>query len=103
MPDRIETIRKLLERSPRDAFLHYSLAMELWSAGRRDDALAQFARCAETDPEYLPALVEWGKALRSAGKRAEAKEVLTRALALAQKLSQRHTEDYITQQLEGLP
>jgi tetratricopeptide (TPR) repeat protein len=103
MPDRIETIRAMLDKNPDDVFLRYSLGMEYASAGRLDQATAEFARCMELDSQYLPAYVEAGKALRSAGKIAEAGEVFRKGLELAARLGQAHAQDNLRQQLEGLP
>jgi predicted Zn-dependent protease len=103
MSDRIETIRRMLDKKPDDVFLRYSLGMEYASAGRFERAAAEFARCTELDSSYLPAYVEAGKALRSAGKIAEARAVFTRALDLAGRLGQAHAQDHLRQQLEGLP
>lgn len=101
MPDRIDTIRKLLARGE-DVFLRYSLAMELASAGRVGEAVAEFGRCMELDPEYLPAYTEAGKALRSAGRLEEARRMFQSGMELAGKLGDSHTRDYLQQQLEGL-
>jgi tetratricopeptide (TPR) repeat protein len=102
MSNRIETIRKLLVATPADMFLNYSLAMELASADRQEEAIAQFARCLEIDPEYLPAYAEAGKTLRAAGKLAEAKQMFSKGVQLATKLGEAHTRDYLQQQLESL-
>ena len=102
MADRIAALQKLLARDERDVFLHYSLAMEYFSAGRHDLAAAQFGRCIELDPNYLAAYVEGAKCHRAAGQLDPAREMFARALDLAQRLKQTHTEDYIRQQLEGL-
>ena len=102
MTERVEAIRSLLAKSPDDVFLHYSLAMELLSAERFDEAVAAFDRCMELDDQYLPACVEAGKASRSAGRADQAGEYFTRALALAGRLGDAHAQDAIRQQLEGL-
>lgn len=102
MTDRIDRIRKLLEASPDDVFLVYSLGMELLSAGRPEDAAEQFARCARIDPEYLAAYVEEGKAWRSAGRLDQARRAFEASLALARRQGQDHIRDHIQQQLDGL-
>ena len=102
MADRIAALQKLLARDERDVFLHYSLAMEYFSAARHDLAAAEFRRCIELDPNYLAAYVEAAKCHRAAGQLDPAREMFARALDLAQRLKQTHTEDYIRQQLEGL-
>ena len=102
MPSRLETIQAMLVSNPRDVFLNYSLAMELLSAGKTDDAAAQFAKVIALDPSYLPAYVEAGKAYRAAGKLADARTVFTDGLKLAAAKGDAHVRDHIQQQLEGL-
>ncbi len=103
MSDRIQAIRKLLAKDPSDVFLHYSLAMEL--AGRKDfaQAVESLRQCIALDAEYLPAYVEAGKCLRSAGDLAGAREIFNNGLALATDKGETHTATYIRQQMEGLP
>ncbi len=103
MPDRIETIKKMLAAKGDDAFLIYSLGMELASAGRFDEAVQQFRRCLELDEESLPAYAELGKALRSAGRLEEAREAFAAGMDLAAQQGQSHMRDYLQQQLDGLP
>ena len=103
VPDRTDAIRQMLAKTPDDVFLHYSLAMELLSAGACDNAADEFRRCITLDAGYLAAHVELGKTLRMAGRLDEARAAFDRALQLAQTQGQNHTQDYIRQQLEGLP
>jgi tetratricopeptide (TPR) repeat protein len=123
MANRVKTIQSLLEKSPDDVFLHYSLAMELYAASLDAEAapapgakpgdqtpaqlseLAQqhFGICIQLDPNYLPAYVELGKCHRSAGQFQRAREIFAAGLALAAAQRQQHTQDYIRQQIEGLP
>jgi len=103
MPDRIEAIRAMLENEPGDVMLNYSLAMECASAARHDEAIAAFRTCIASDPTYLPAHVEAGKCLRSAGRFDEAREVFAEAMELAATQGESHMRDFIQQQLDGLP
>ncbi|MBN1553593.1 MAG: tetratricopeptide repeat protein [Phycisphaerae bacterium] len=102
MNERIETIRALLEKEPRDVFLHYSLGKELTAAGDFDGALEAFAECTRLEEDYLPARVEAGKCLRAAGRLGEARRMFEAALAAAEAHDEPHTADAVRQQLEGL-
>lgn len=102
MADRIAAIQKMLEKSPQDVFLHYSLGMEFYSAGQFGQACAEFQRCIDLERTYLPAYVEAGKALRSAGHLPAAREMFARGLELARQKGDAHMQDHIQQQLEGL-
>lgn len=102
MTDRLAAIEAMLAQNPNDVFLHYSLAMELNSAGRHEQAAAEFRRCIELDRGYLAAYVEGGKALRSAGKLEGSRELFIDAQKLAAAKGDGHMADYIRQQLETL-
>lgn len=103
MSDRIEAIRKMLAKAGRDTFLIYSLGMELASADRYDEAVAEFRKCIELDGDYLPAYGEAGKALRSAGRLAEAREMFAAGMELAALTGESHMRDFLQQQLDSLP
>lgn len=102
MSERIARIMKMLQSSPDDPFLHYSLGMEYVSAGDPAAARAEFLRVLEVDPQYLPAYVEAGKCLRSAGELVQAREMFHKGKQLAQVRGDAHMVDFIVQQLEGL-
>ena len=103
MSSRIDLIRGMIAERGEDTFLLYSLAMELSSAGRWEEAIHQFDLCLKHDGEYLPAYPEAGKALRAAGKIERARTMFQAGIELAVKQAQAHTCDYLQQQLEGLP
>ena len=102
MTDRIQAIQSMLAKSPRDVFLHYSLGMEHSSAGQFEQAVVAFRRCIEIDEAYLPAYVEAGKNLRSAGRIDEARQAFSAGLDLAERQGERHVADFIRQQLQDL-
>ena len=103
MTERIAAIQKMLVKTPDDVFLHYSLAKEFASAEQLEQAIEEFRKCIELDPKYLPAYVEGGKCLRSAGRMEESRQIFLSGKALAVDTGQRHTEDYIILQLETFP
>lgn len=103
MADRIAAIQAMISKSPNDVFLHYSLGMEQVSQAQFAGAVEEFRRCISLDANYLPAYVEAGKALRSAGRLDEAREVFATGLELSAVAGERHMHDFIQQQLEGLP
>lgn len=63
MSDRIDTIRRMLESEPDDAFLSYSLGYELAKAGEEDEALQWFDRALEVDPDQHYAAFQKARAL----------------------------------------
>lgn len=102
MADRMSQLQEMLAKSPDDVFLHYSLAMEYASARRFDEAVTELRRCMELDGSYLPAFVEAGKCLRSAGRLEEARQVFAAGMELAALQGERHMRDHVQQQLDGL-
>jgi Flp pilus assembly protein TadD len=102
MSDRIKAIRAMLEKSPRDVFLHYSLGKEYASASQFDLAIEQFRACLELDGNYLPTYVEAGKCYRSVGRFGDARRVFLAGMDVAVAQGEKHTRDFIQQQLDGL-
>ncbi len=92
---RIEQIRKLLEDKPQDVFLNYSLAVEHQSAGRIDEAIAQFDRTIALDAGYVAAYVKKGEALMASERFDEARRCLANAEAAALRAGDQHTVDNI--------
>ena len=57
-----------LKINPQSYLAHYSIATELFEAGRTDDGIAQTRKCLEINPNYLNAEVALGVALIREGK-----------------------------------
>lgn len=102
MNDRLKTIRQMLEKTPDDTFLLYGLGMELVAADNFDEAVEQFNKCIEIDTGHLAARVELGKSLRSTGKIEDARRAFAAAMELAVSQGEKHVQDFIRQQLDGL-
>ena len=70
-----EKFERLLEADPGDAFLRYSLALEL---AKTDEAAAlkQFDRVLEQHPDYVPAYFMKGRTLARGDRDEEARETL---------------------------
>jgi len=103
MSERIRRIRAMLAKNPRDVFLQYGLGMECAGEGHFEQAVEAFRKCMELDENYLPAYVEAGKCLRSAGKLAEAREAFAAGMERAALRGEKHTRDFIQQQLDSIP
>ncbi len=61
MTPRQEQLRKLLDRTPDDAFLVYALALEHKKAGELDEALRLLSRTTELDANYAYAHFQRGQ------------------------------------------
>jgi Flp pilus assembly protein TadD len=78
-----------------DALQAYSRAQDLASAGRSEDAVAQYRRAIELDPNFGRAYSGWATELYNNGRRDEAAEQYKKALAFADRMTER--EKYRTQ------
>ena len=72
MTARLEQLRKLLEKSPSDAFLLYATALELKKAGDSRGALDHLAKTLAVDADYMYAYYQQGQILKSIGDPAAA-------------------------------
>ena len=61
MADRLEQLRRMLEKSPDDAFLWYALALELRKAGELAAALSALDKVLGLDGNYLYAYYQRGQ------------------------------------------
>lgn len=73
MPDRLEQLRNMLEKSPNDAFLRYAMALELKKSGDLAAALSSLDKTLELDGDYLYAYYQRGQIAEELGDVATAK------------------------------
>ena len=90
---RLEQIKSMLRDEPDDVFLNFSLAMELVSAGRKEEALAAFDRVLELDGTYHVAHLRKGLLLIDLGHHEEAREVLAAGARVAGDAGDSHARD----------
>ena len=81
--DRIATFRTFIDKSPRDPFPRYGLAMEFKSQGRLAEARAAFDELFASFPDYVPGYLHAAAVLTSLGERDTATETLRRGIAAA--------------------
>lgn len=99
---RLETFRKLVERSPEDAFTRYSLAMALRGAGLPEEATRQFAELSRRQPEYVPTYLMWGQVLAALSRRDEAARAYRAGVAAARRAGNDHAVSELERALEAL-
>lgn len=61
MSERSELLRQVLDQDPKNTFARYALAQDYTSDNRLEDAVAEFARLMEIDPDYTAAYFHGGK------------------------------------------
>jgi predicted Zn-dependent protease len=99
---RIETFRAFVARSPDDAFARYSLAMALRSAGKLEDAAAEFAENTRRKPDYVPSYLMLGQVLETLGRQADAAGAYRQGIAAASRTGDAHAQSEIGAALEAL-
>jgi len=102
MVSRLDEIEKLLAAEPNDVFLNFSLGMEYAGAGRTDDAVRQFDRVIELDPEYIAAYSRQADALIAMGHKDQARQALTAGIGAAQRKGDQHAADQMNKTLNTL-
>jgi predicted Zn-dependent protease len=99
---RLLAFRRLVEKSPGDAFARYSLAMALRSAGRHEDAAGEFAELARRQPDYVPTYLMWGQVLEGLGRKGEAQRAYQDGADAAREARNDHALSELTQAAEAL-
>jgi tetratricopeptide (TPR) repeat protein len=67
-----------------------------------DAAIERFAELISSDPEYVPAYLQYGQALERAGKADEAKFVYTNGIAAATRKGDQHAASELSGALDLL-
>ena len=89
MPRR-EQIEKMLEREPRDVFLHFALAMEMIKTGESTQALQRLDRVLELDAAYVPAYYQKARLQLALGQRPDAAATVRAGVRAAQAAGDMH-------------
>ncbi|MFH5802917.1 tetratricopeptide repeat protein [Alienimonas sp. DA493] len=100
-PTRREKLERLLADDPGDAFLRYSLALELAKTDE-DAALREFDRVIEEHPDYVPAYFMKGQTLARGDRDEEARETLTAGIEVATRTGDDHAAGEMSGFLETL-
>jgi predicted Zn-dependent protease len=100
-PDqRLEGFRKFVAERPDDPFTRYSLAMQLRSMGRLDEAVVEFEVLRMRTPDYLPTWLMLGQVLEAVGRDAEAAQAYRDGIAAASRQSNQHARSELEEALE---
>ena len=99
---RLTAFREFVEKRPGDSFARYSLAMQLRSMGRADDAAAELRQVAQRSPDYVPAYIILGKVLEGIGEPAEAARIYEAGIAVASRAGNDHARSELGNALASL-
>ena len=100
-PSKRERLERLLADDPGDAFLGYSLAMELAKTDE-DAALKQFDAVLARHPDYVPAYFMKGQTLARGDRDEEARETLLAGVEVATRTGDTHAAGEMSGFLETL-
>ncbi len=96
--DKIAALNEILQMDPANAFARYGLAMEYLSQGNPEAALAEFATCIASNPDYVPAYQMSAQTLVKQGRTDEALARLHEGIAAANRTGNQHA----LAEMEGL-
>ena len=96
---RMAKIQQMLQADPNDVFLNFSLAMEFAKEGQADEAVRQFARVTELDPNHVSAYYQQANALVGLDRDTDARQVLERGVEAARRAGDGHMVDKMSQML----
>jgi predicted Zn-dependent protease len=97
---RLEGFRKYVAERPDDPFTRYSLAMQLRSMARLEEAVAEFRELGRRAPDYVPTWLMLGQALETLGRDAEAVQAYQDGVAAASRTANHHARGELEEALE---
>ena len=86
-------LSQILAEHPNDAFARYGLAMALVGEGRVTDGLAEFERCIELSPDYVPAYQMSAQTMAANGDKAGSVARLHHGIIAAMRMGNQHARD----------
>ncbi|HEY3245147.1 MAG TPA: tetratricopeptide repeat protein [Phycisphaerae bacterium] len=98
----IDQIAKLLAAEPDDAFLNFSMAMQLAKEQRGEQALRHFDRVIQVDPSYTAAYHHKANTLIGTGRLDEARRTLEAGINAAQRVGNMHAQSEMQELLASL-
>jgi hypothetical protein len=101
-PTRREKIEAMLADDPGDAFLRYSLAMELDKEGEHDRSLAEFEGLTTAAVPYVPAFFMAAQQLSRLNRIAEARTKLRHGIEAARSAGDSHAAGEMSEFLASL-
>lgn len=97
---RLSAFQKFVAAKPGDPFTRYSLAMQLRSMGRDEEAVAEFRELARHTPDYVPTWLMLGQSLETLGRDVEAAAAYQDGIAAATRQANTHARSELEEALE---
>lgn len=99
---RRQALEKFLAEKPNDAFARYGLALECAKAGDDAGAAEHFRALLEAHPNYVAGYFHYAQLLVRAGRRQDARKLLSDGIVVAQKAGETHARDEMQAALNDL-
>lgn len=100
--DKIAALTEIITQNPTNSFARYGLAMAYAADGRSEEAVSEFARITETEPDYVPAYQMSAQTLLKLSQTDAAKARLTAGLAACERTGNAHAASEMRAMLEDL-
>ena len=100
--NRLEILKNLVAQNPSDSFSRYGLAMAHASAGDYAQAVEEYRKLLEINPQYVAAYYHSGQALEKLGKREEARAIYRRGIEASTQTGDTHARSELEAVLELL-
>lgn len=100
--DRIEILKQLAGKNPKDSFALYGVAMEYARREEYDQAMEYFRKLWEVNPDYAAAYYHAGQVLAKMGKLAEARRVMETGIEVTSRLGDDHARSELEAALSQL-
>lgn len=88
--DRIAMLTEILAQNPNDTFARYGLAMEYANSGKTEESLQEFDKLSAVNPDYAAAYFMAAQTLTKADRMDEARQMLEKGIAAAQRTGNSH-------------
>ena len=100
--NRLEILKNLVAQNPSDSFARYGLAMAYASAGDHAQAVEEYRKLLENNPQYVAAYYHGGQALEKLGKIEEAREIYRKGIQVTAQAGDTHTRSELEAVLDLL-
>ena len=99
---RLDKLKAFLEANPSDCFVRYGLAQEYVKQSAFDDAIAEFQRILEVNPDYQAAYYHAGKTYEKLGRTEDARTIYQQGVETSKRTGDTHARSELEAALNEL-
>ena len=100
--NRLEILKNLVAQNPADSFARYGLAMAYAAAAKHAQAVDEYTKLIEMNPNYVAAYYHGGQALEKLGRLDEARQIYRRGIQVCAQIGDEHTRSELQAVLDLL-